>query len=761
MVKFIKENRGPLGLLLIFSLPILVVLRGGFYSIWDINLPPINPSLQISNLLTAWDPSSIGGRFFNLLSYFPLILETWVFSWLFPVNIANSLVFYLHYFLTGLSMYCLVRYLFKNRSGTPIKIAAMIGAFMYMFNEYWFLRGHYNFNIIFILAYFPFLLICLDKLIRSQSNGETIRWILVLCLLSLLMVTGLGNLPVAAFVLLMLSVFYFAQGLLDRFPIKQLVGRYLLLGAFAVVFHLWWIVPNFLNTATQEALSRKGNYIEDTVKSMEFVSGYPTTRYNRILTGKGYFIPAMEVGVNLKYTRFASLQLSPAFRVLSCIPLLAAAGFFLIAFRKKEGSAFLALGLAFLCAIPIFAALRAPFGGLIEFLMRNFPLYVFRRPPTYMFIVHFLYAIFAAGLLLWVLESRTLKTFWKWAIPVGLILCVGIVNFPRLIGAPANMILLKENMKKRNHVSAAFSIPPHVKELSNFLNQKPGDFGVLILPSLGETKGYDWSQYSGGYFGFDPYAFLLRHPINSNFSDRHAVYSLNQFFKNAMVSRDKETFQNILKLYNIHYVIFTDDFLISPSAFPDMRIPSEDIKSFLGQFPFKSTQKFGDHTLYETRVSEDVFFSPKQTKTFETLNGNDIYWLLSDRNFMDFTNSSIQNPASLDISNLARLDRSKYQVKFLSNQKNKHPAILASRIHYSPQWKARLNGEELTQIKVNGLFNGWVVDPAQLSRSGGEQTIIVELEAQRILNQIYLGTVLMIAISLGYLFLFRQKWSHS
>ncbi len=759
MVRYIKEHRGPLGLLLIFSLPILVVLRGGFYSIWDINLPPINPSLQISHLLTAWDPSSIGGRFFNLLSYFPLVLETFVLSWVFPLNVANSLVFYLHYFLAGFSMYCLVRYLFKNKTGVPIKVAALTAAFMYMFNEYWFLRGHYNFNIIFILAYFPFMLICLDKLIRVQNSRETIRWILIPCLLSLLMVTGLGNLPVAAFVLLMLSVFYFAQGLLDRYPFKRLVVRYLLLGICAVVFHLWWVVPNFLNSATQEALSRKGGYMEDTVQSMRFVSEYPTTRYNRILTGKGYFIPAMEVGVNLKFTRFSSLQLSPTIRVLSCVPLLAAGVFFLMVLRRKETSPFLALGLMFLLAIPIFAALRAPFGGLIEFLMRNFPLYVFRRPPTYMFIIHFIYAIMAGGLVLWVLESRALKVFWKWAIPAGLILSVCIVNFPRLIGSPAFMVLLKESLEDRHHVSAAFTIPPHVKELSQFLNQKPGDFGVLVLPTTGETKGYDWSKYGGGYFGFDPYAFLLRHPVNSNFSARHEVYSLNQFLNNAIASRDEETFQNILKLYNIRYVIFAEDSLVTPSAFPEMRIPTGDVKSFLDRYPFKSSKKFNEHILYEARVSEEMFFSPENTKTYETRSSNDVYWLLADRNFTDFTDTRIPNTTPLEVSALSQLGRSKYQVNIQINPESQNPAILASRIHFSPQWKARLNGEELRQIKVNGLFNGWVVDPVKLDLSGGHQTVIVELEAQRVLTFFYFATILLILVALGYLIFIRSKRS--
>ncbi|QPJ61189.1 MAG: YfhO family protein [Candidatus Nitronauta litoralis] len=755
MARFIKENRGPLGLLLVFSLPILVVLRGGFYSIWDINLPPINPSLQLSNLLTAWDPSSIGGRFFNLLSYFPLILETFVLSWIFPLNVANSLVFYLHYFLAGFSMYCLVRYLYKNKTGAPVKVTALIAAFMYMFNEYWFLRGHYNFNIIFILAYFPFLLICLDKLIRAQGSSETIRWILIPCLLSLLMVTGLGNLPVAAFVLLMLSLFYFAQGILDRFPFKRLVVRYLLLGVCAVVFHLWWVVPNFLNSATQEALSRKGGYMEDTIQSMRFVSEYPTTRYNRILTGKGYFIPQMEVGVNLKYTRFSSLQLSPAMRVLSCVPLLAACAFFVLVVRRKENSSFLALGLMFLLAIPIFAALRAPFGGVIEFLMRNFPLYVFRRPPTYMFIIHFMYAIFAGGLILWMLESRTLKKIWKWGIPTALIVSVCIVNFPRLIGSPAFMVLLKDNVEDRHHVSAAFTIPPHVKELSSFLNQKEGDFGVLVLPTSGETKGYDWSQYGGGYFGFDPYAFLLRHPVNSNFSARHPVFSLNQFLKNAIVSRNEQAFQNILKLYNIRYVIFTEDFLVTPSSFPEMRTPVGDVKSFLEKFPFLNSRKFGEHTLYEARIGEDVIYSPDKVNSFETQSPNDVYWLLTDRDFSDFVDKKIKSPGQLEINSLSRLNRSKYQVKVHLDPNNENPAILASRIHFSPQWKAHLNGEELKQIKVNGIFNGWLVDPSSLSLSDGEQTVIVELEAQRVLTLIYLTTCLLVAIALGYLLLIR------
>lgn len=115
----------------------------------------------------------------------------------------------------------------------------------------------------------------------------------------------------------------------------------------------------------------------------------------------------------------------------------------------------------------------------------------------------------------------------------------------------------------------------------------------------------------------------------------------------------------------------------------------------------------------------------------------------------------IKSPGQLEINSLSRLNRSKYQVKVHLDPNNENPAILASRIHFSPQWKAHLNGEELKQIKVNGIFNGWLVDPSSLSLSDGEQTVIVELEAQRVLTLIYLTTCLLVAIALGYLLLIR------
>ena len=176
MIKYIKDSLWVIPLFLILSLPILFVLDGGFYSVWDINIPPISPELQLEKYFFINSPSSMGGRNFNLTTYLPLIAETWFFSLFMPVNWANSTVFYLHYFLTGISMYILIRYLFDhqilNRKAT---VAAIIGGILAMFNEYWFLRAHYNFNIIFLTAFSPLVLMYLHKLCMQDGRVFVLR----------------------------------------------------------------------------------------------------------------------------------------------------------------------------------------------------------------------------------------------------------------------------------------------------------------------------------------------------------------------------------------------------------------------------------------------------------------------------------------------------------------------------------------------------------------------------------------------------------
>ena len=760
MRSLIKDHWGPVLLLFTFTLPILLILDGKFYSIWDVNIPPINPALQIQKFSSIWDPSAIGGRNYNLSPYLPLLIETYLASLILPLNVANSFVFYLHYFLSGFSMYCLFLYVFKGEDIVKIKIAGTIAAFMYMFNEYWFLRAHYNFNIVFALAYLPLLVIYLLEITHLKKKRAFFNNLLKAALLSVLMVPGLSNLPVAALILLILTLFFFFVGTIQKRPFISLMKRYLVLGLCIIPFHIWWTAPSLLNSSTQEALSKKGNYLKDSMESLHVLRNHDVTKYNRILTGKSYFIPpAGEKGSHVKYTEYAELQETIFIRLISFVPIFLAGLVFFGDFKRPQKAILLTLFLLLLFLVPILAFGRPPFGKVIEFFVLNFPLYVFRRPPTYMFFIHFIYALLAASFILVLLKSKTFGPLWKVGISLFLIGSVSIVNFPRIIGAPAYMTLHNESRDENLHISAAFKIPDYVQNLSDYINEQRGEFGVIVLPISAELRAYDWRNLEGGYFGYDPYAFLLKHPINSNFSYRHAVFSFNKYLHTSISTGDVKAFAAILRRFNIRYIILTRDIIRTPTLHKEFFSQNVGVENFLKTTSAKKVKTFGQHVLYEVEQTKEIFESVIDISYVHNIKIEDMYWFLkSDSNKNFLANSEPLPLDSFSVNNIDKISPTHYRVIVDTANLNNNVGLLKSSLFFDLGWKAEIDGVELKKLKVDQLFNGWIIAPkATDGKTTQSQLVKIVYGPQQMMNRVYVMTIVLLLGSLIFVFIPSSK----
>jgi hypothetical protein len=757
MIKYIKDSLWVIPLFLILSLPILFVLDGGFYSVWDINIPPISPELQLEKYFFINSPSSMGGRNFNLTTYLPLIAETWFFSLFMPVNWANSTVFYLHYFLTGISMYILIRYLFDhqilNRKAT---VAAIIGGILAMFNEYWFLRAHYNFNIIFLTAFSPLVLMYLHKLCMQDGRVFVLRNIAYILFFSFFMVPALGNLPVTITFSFAMLIFLLAVAFLNKRKFSLVLARLVVLLILGMSMHSWWIYPSFLNSATVEALDRDGDYVSDTLASLRANASNDATMYNRVLTGKGYFIPANERNsLHQKFTEGSSLQNTIIIRLSSIALVISAFLIFVVPLNTKLRITLISLLLVLIVFVPILASSRAPFGWLIEYLAINFPFYVFRRPPTYMFIIHFLYAIFVAGFVYWLTSHNRISRIIKATLVTTILSVVFIINQPRMFSADSFMNLTRlEGGDRILNISTRFTIPKYVEDVANYINQHSGEFSVLILPVTGSLKAFDWANYDGGYFGFDPYTMLISKATNSDFSYRHqGLFAFNNLIEDSILTNNYQNLIYWLKVHNVKFVIVDLNTISIPG--------SNDIGpiryiSYMENFPFKDKLMIGDSLVYELDLESHLFNAIDKFRFVISGSNTDIINMVRNDNISRidynvddstkeyFAKNSSNDFSSIIINQVSKISPSEYDIDISPNVVNKAPAFLSSTFFYDNKWKATVDNKELFPVNING-FSGWVLTPEFLS-GNKNLTVTIRYTSQDIFRALLYASLILFSL---------------
>jgi len=758
MNKYIKDFYWVIPLFLVLSIPMLYVLEGGFYSIWDINIPPINPELQLEKYFFINSPSSIGGRDFNLSPYLPLIAETWFFSLFMPTNWANVAVFYLHYFLTGLSMYVLISYFFDyqilKRKAT---LAAIVGGILAMFNEYWFLRAHYNFNIIFLTAFAPLIAMYLHKLCMEDGRIIILRNIAYILFFSFFMIPAFGNLPVTITFSLAMLIFCLATVFFNRRKFSVALCRLIILAVLGAAMHSWWIYPSTLNEASIEALAREGDYVEDTLESLRINSSDSATLYSRIMIGKGYFIPTDELGsVHQKYTKNSSIQKSKVITLVSIMLALTAFLIFLVPLPTKLRKIFISLLLVLVVFIPILGSSRAPMGWLIEFFAVNFPLYVFRRPPTYMFIIHFVYAIFVAGFVYW-LTTNTKVSKIKKATIISLILSIIlIINHTRILGNASFMNLkpLTEMGTPREEnlfITSRFTTPEYVKNVANYINLHAGEFSVIILPVTGPLKAFDWKNYDGGYFGFDPYSMLISKPTNSDASFRHkGLFKLNNLIEDSIIYQNYKNLNYWFKKHNVKFVVIDLNTIESPGT---NNLTVRMYISFMNKFPYKKKHTIGDSLIYEldhdgfifNAVDEFKFKNFTENLDLNKIAGSNGFSIIDLNSFKinNFEQSS-NNFSKIIINQISKISPSEYEIDISPKDLKKNPAFLSSTFFYNDKWNASINNFEIPKVNISG-FSGWAIEPTVFS-DNKNVTLKIKYIAQDTFNFLFYLSVTLFSL---------------
>ncbi len=151
--------------------------------------------------------------------------------------------------------------------------------------------------------------------------------------------------------------------------------------------------------------------------------------------------------------------------------------------------------------------------------------------------------------------------------------------------------------------------------------------------------------------------------------------------------------------------------------------------------------------------------------TFTTIEKNDFQKVFNDYKQgldlkTDYINKQIATDAPQTAANLQiqKISPTHYLISLKNNGQNNF--ILSSAITYHEGWQAEINGQKLEHLKINDLFNGWLVDSKKIASVNNVQ-INVYFDPQKkvdLVNKISLFSILTVAIILFLLIVNKSKY---
>ncbi|MCK4952532.1 hypothetical protein KAS14_01930, partial [Candidatus Bathyarchaeota archaeon] len=395
----LSKHKVPIIIITLASLTMLIKLGNNFIGHWDHILPPFNPQLSIEMDTYVWDFHLLGGKYFAYQAHLVYHAIVYVFNFVFSVEMANTIVFCLLFLVSGVSMYMFVLRTLTLTEKTK-KAVALIASLLYMFNPYLIFRFDIEPLTLFTIAFLPLELLLAREAVLSTSNslGKKIMYCSMASLVTVLMTSGMGVIQSGLATVFFLGLYLFFLAVQKR-KLKSFFVVFIFLFTFSILVNIWWVAPNLIHGTIQTALNRGRVYVIDSLASLQSAKEF--TSYFNVIRGMAYPFPPETSSGTALVVRYpgAPIYNTGLFIFISILtPIIGA--FSLLSKRARKHSEIFVFILILLFFIPIFfTGLNSPFGFLVQWLVENMPLFVFRRPVTFMFLLHFIYAyIFSLGI---------------------------------------------------------------------------------------------------------------------------------------------------------------------------------------------------------------------------------------------------------------------------------------------------------------------------------------------------------------------------
>lgn len=571
-------------LLLIGITPILWYRQGHFIAKGDY-FPSIFHIESMNNDFYLWSSNNLGSP--SALSAFALYDSLATFLQVLSGDIGLwQIILHIIYFMgAAFSMFYLSKTVYPEQKST-----AIIASIFYVLNIVT-MQSLLNIGMMWTYAFLPLLIALFVRILTTTKNIGTH---IIFFAFAFMIVGSISSINVADFALIVISlacVLVYYTVFERKIVVKQLVKNLTMLLAVTLPLSIWWIIPIINHYLLSSSMQLQ--------PELNVVSGSWTQVRSSFLN---LFCLNGTWGWRPEYSPYYDLySSSAALLFLLFLPILISSAALLFKGEKRKFNAYAMLMILFF--IFLAKGLHEPLGSVNLLLYEYIPYMNMFREPTSKFtliIIPFLALLigYSTDKTVGILAGsrfRKLREMRKLVVP-ALILAFIVTAFPLF----TNPI---ENKTEQLPYSSYVKIPQYWYETNEWLNNKSGDFKILVTP----LDDYYQLPYSWGYYGSDTFIErLIQKPVISpcfeySYKINPNAVALADQLRDAVKGNRTDEFETIVRLLGVKYVLQRNDLDYEYIEAVGRDMPNPDrMKSFLLRQPnFRIVETIGKLDIYE------------------------------------------------------------------------------------------------------------------------------------------------------------------
>lgn len=582
-----------------FFFPILIIILVGFLAFknyvpgtflsgWDTLHPEFNFQLYFERISSGvWQEHQGVGAVAAQAHAGELtrIIFPYLLSLILPLGMVRYTFLFLTLLVGALGMYFLTKYILSISFEKSIKPAAFLASIFYVLNLVT-LQQFYNPLEMFTVHYatIPWLFLTAIRYLR-QGKKTNILWFVIVTIFSS-SIAHTATLFYAYFGILL--IYLLTSVILARNREKFKRGGLLVL--LTLLLNLFWLAPN-IYYVLKESSTVSNSQINSTFSSEAFLQSRVFGNINDLGLFKNFpfnwreynFVSGSFEDQMSPWISHLKMPLVPAIGYIFTI--FGALGIVVASFRKSK----YALSFLPVLAVCVFFLINEnpPFTNIFVYLRHNIPLFseALRFPFTKFSII----LIASLSVFLAFSSQFILKFFSKLKMEfvfVALFMALSIYfMLPAFKGG-----LLDSSMRVK--------IPLEYFQMFDWFNSQDHSARVARLPI---QSFWGWDYHSWGYQGAGFTWFGIPQPTLNREFDRWGLYSEDFYFQasGALYSGNADAFKNVLKKYNVKYLLLDESIINAGGSSEILYIPQ--IKKIITDSSgmIKEVTRFNFLTIYE------------------------------------------------------------------------------------------------------------------------------------------------------------------
>lgn len=553
-----------------------IIARLDYFPFW------LNPQKTLNTDVHLWALDNMGhadpGSAHIIYESFWLFLRSTELS----VGLVQILFQVLFFMGAGFSMYYLSRTVYPKHN-----LSHIISSIFYMFNLF-VLQSRLNLGFAWTYTFLPLLMALLIKIldaVQQQNSKATNKRIIYFAIASSIILSFASinppNVIIILFILVVIILYYLFK---QRKQPHSLLINIMKLAAISIPINLWWVIP-VLNYYSWSPL-----ILNPEISVIAWSWTHSRASFLNLIGLNGFWAWRPE------YFPYYDSYSNPILIILTFVPFLLAAASLLFKSSKSCFNTYIMLFI--LTFIFLAKGLHEPFSQLNLLFYTYIPGMVMFREPTTKFtmaLVPFLalligYAVhYIANMDIGKHKPSKLT---RTVITTFFILSFVISAYPLV----TNPIIAKTPQLP---FSSYIKVPIYWHEATEWLNNQPGDYRILITP----PDDFYMMPYTWGYYGTEQ--FLARYIQKPILVTYYSTYRINpdttatiEYLSKAIAYNKTAEFKALLDFLNIKYLLQRND--IQHNFTGRNIIPPNEMQTFLTQQPYiRLTKKFGQLDIYE------------------------------------------------------------------------------------------------------------------------------------------------------------------